>query len=176
MLHSDMVAGRATPLGQFLRRTGIDELPQLFNVLAGDMSIVGPRPFIPEECWNLTGQGERRFDVAPGMTGLWQVSGQHDLSLEELVRLDTYYVDTWRFTTDLRIMALTPTRLFRGGGDGIAKLAMVPPELLQRPATAETPESAPASAPAPAALAQMKTKTTQVPAFDPSPSLEPSPS
>ena len=180
MLHSDMVAGRVTPLGQFLRRTGIDELPQLFNVLAGDMSIVGPRPFIPEECWNLTGQGERRFDVAPGMTGLWQVSGQHDLSLEELVRLDTYYVDTWRFTTDLRIMALTPTRLFRGGGDGIAKLAMVPPELLQRPATADAPETAQGSAAAPAALAQMKTKTKtiQVPAFDPSPSpsLEPSPS
>ena len=82
------------------------------------------------------------------MTGLWQVSGQHDLSLEELVRLDTYYVDTWRFTTDLRIMALTPTRLFRGGGDGIAKLALVPPEVLQRPAAAETPEPAPASAPA----------------------------
>ncbi len=170
MLHSDMVAGRVTPLGQFFRRTGIDELPQLFNVLAGDMSIVGPRPFISEECWNLTGQGERRFDVRPGMTGLWQVSGQHDLSLEELVRLDTYYVDTWRFTTDLRIMALTPTRLFRGGGDGIAKLALVPPEVLQRPAAAHAP------APMPAPMTQMKTKSTQVPAFEPSPSLEPSPS
>ena len=169
MLHSDMVAGRVTPLGQFLRRTGIDELPQLFNVLAGDMSVVGPRPFIPEECSTLTGQGERRFDVAPGMTGLWQVSGQHDLSLEELVRLDTYYVDTWRFTTDLRIMALTPTRLFRGGGDGIAKLALVPPEVLQR--TADQTAAA-----APASLAQMKTKSTQAPAYSPSPSLEPSPS
>ena len=116
MLHSDMVAGRVTLVGQFLRRTGIDELPQLFNVLVGHMSLVGPRPFIPEECWNLTGQGERRFDVRPGMTGLWQVSGQHDLSIEELVRLDTYYVDTWRFTTDLRIMALTPTTAVPGRG------------------------------------------------------------
>jgi hypothetical protein len=141
-------------------------------VLAGDMSVVGPRPFIPEECWNLTGHGERRFDVRPGMTGLWQVSGQHDLSIEELVRLDTYYVDTWRFTTDLRIMALTPTRLFRGGGDGIAKLAMVPPEVLLRPTSGPEPE--------PPGLAQLTARAAgnQVPAFDPSPSasLEPSPS
>jgi exopolysaccharide biosynthesis polyprenyl glycosylphosphotransferase len=157
-LHSDMVAGRTTRVGQFLRRTGIDELPQLFNVLAGHMSLVGPRPFIPEECWSLTGLGERRFDVCPGMTGLWQVSGQHDLSHEELVRLDTYYVDTWRFTTDLRILALTPTRLWKGGGDGVAKLALVPPEVLQGPA----PETDPAP-----------TTAQDLGSFEPS--LEPSP-
>ncbi len=168
-LHSDMVAGRTTPVGQFLRRTGIDELPQLFNVLAGHMSLVGPRPFIPEECWSLTGLGERRFDVCPGMTGLWQVSGQHDLSHEELVRLDTYYVDTWTFTTDLRILALTPTRLWRGGGDGIAKLALVPPEVLQRPPTAPSPTMGPNSTTAPSST----TATSQeLGAFEPS--LEPS--
>ncbi|HTU39658.1 MAG TPA: exopolysaccharide biosynthesis polyprenyl glycosylphosphotransferase [Acidimicrobiales bacterium] len=193
-LHSDMVAGRTTPIGQFLRRTGIDELPQLLNVLAGDMSLVGPRPFIPEECWTLTGLGERRFDVKPGMTGLWQVSGQHDLSHEELVRLDTYYVDTWRFSTDLRILALTPTRLWQGGGDGIAKLALVPPDLLQRPAAADASPSsvpsAPSVTPVPASVAAVvpaavpaavplqsartPTSAAQEPAFGPS--LEPSPS
>ncbi len=163
LLHSDMVAGRTTPIGQFLRRTGIDELPQLFNILAGDMSLVGPRPFIPEECWTLTGLGERRFDVKPGMTGLWQVSGQHDLSHEELIRLDTYYVDTWRFSTDLRIMALTPTRLWQGGGDGIAKLALVPPEVLQRPTSAHASNTS--------TLAPEQTRQERT--FEPS--LEPSP-
>ena len=123
-LHSEMVAGRATPVGKLLRRTGIDELPQLLNVLAGHMSLVGPRPFIPEECWALKEGAERRFDVRPGMTGLWQVSGQHSLRLDELVRLDTYYVDTWTFRNDVRIMAKTPSRLWRGGGDGVAKLVL----------------------------------------------------
>jgi lipopolysaccharide/colanic/teichoic acid biosynthesis glycosyltransferase len=174
-LHSDMVAGRTTPIGQLLRRTGIDELPQLFNVLAGDMSLVGPRPFIPEECWTLTGLGERRFDVKPGLTGLWQVSGQHDLSHEELVRLDTYYVDTWRFSTDLRILALTPTRLWQGGGDGIAKLALVPPEVLQ-PATeppAVPPHKASTKSPTKTATSSpTTTRTNQGPAFEAS--LEPS--
>jgi exopolysaccharide biosynthesis polyprenyl glycosylphosphotransferase len=125
-LHSEIVAGRTTRVGRVLRRTGIDELPQLLNVLAGQMSLVGPRPFIPEECRGLTGLAERRFDVRPGMTGLWQVSGQHDLSYEELIRLDTYYVDTWTFWSDLRILAMTPARLWRGGGDGVPKLALEP--------------------------------------------------
>jgi lipopolysaccharide/colanic/teichoic acid biosynthesis glycosyltransferase len=128
-LHSERVAGRTTRVGKVLRRTGIDELPQLFNVLVGHMSLVGPRPFIPEECRGLTALAERRFDVRPGMTGMWQVSGQHDLSCEELVRLDTYYVDTWTFWSDLRILALTPARLFRGGGDGVAKLIVLEPWL-----------------------------------------------
>ncbi len=125
-LHSEMVAGRITPIGRVLRRTGIDELPQLFNVLAGHMSLVGPRPFIPEECWALSAEAERRFDVRPGMTGLWQVSGQHSLRLDELIRLDTYYVDTWTFWSDVRILAMTPSRLWRGGGDGVAKLVLEP--------------------------------------------------
>ncbi len=126
-LHSEMVAGRTTPIGRVLRRTGIDEIPQLFNVLAGHMSLVGPRPFIPEECWALTGRAQRRFEVRPGMTGLWQVCGQHSLSIEELVRLDTYYVDTWTFWSDVRILAKTPSRLLRGGGDGVAKPVVLEP-------------------------------------------------
>ncbi len=124
LLQSDLTEGRTTTIGRLLRRTGIDELPQLWNVLVGHMSLVGPRPFIPEECWALTGQAERRFDVRPGMTGLWQVCGQHSLGLHELIRLDAYYVDTWTFWSDLRILAKTPSRLLRGGGDGVAKLVL----------------------------------------------------
>jgi exopolysaccharide biosynthesis polyprenyl glycosylphosphotransferase len=134
-LQSELVAGRTTGVGKLLRRTGIDELPQLFNVIAGHMSLVGPRPFIPEECWALNGLAERRFDVRPGLTGLWQVSGQHDLSLEELIRLDTYYVDTWTLWSDLRILAMTPSRLSRGGGDGEAKPAMTPTPVLEPSST-----------------------------------------
>jgi len=124
LLQSELTEGRETAVGKVLRRTGIDELPQLCNVLVGHMSLVGPRPFIAEECWALTGQAERRFDVRPGMTGLWQVCGQHSLGLHELIRLDAYYVDTWTFWSDLRIMAKTPSRLWRGGGDGLAKLVL----------------------------------------------------
>ncbi len=124
LFHSEMVAGRQTSLGKILRRTGIDELPQLFNVLAGQMSLVGPRPFVPEECWVVNGRSEQRFDVRPGLTGLWQVSGQHSLSLDELARLDAFYVDTWSFRSDLRILAKTPSRLWQGGGDGAAKLVL----------------------------------------------------
>lgn len=124
LLQSDLTEGRTTSIGRILRRTGVDEITQLFNVLLGHMSLVGPRPFIPEECWALTGQAERRFDVRPGMTGLWQVCGQHSLGLHELIRLDAYYVDTWTFWSDLRILAKTPSRLLRGGGDGVAKLVL----------------------------------------------------
>lgn len=105
---------RITRAGSILRRTGIDELPQLVNVLRGDMSLVGPRPFIPEECAALSGPVARRFDVRPGMTGMWQVCGQHELTFEELVRLDVQYATTWSLRSDLRILARTPGRLLRG--------------------------------------------------------------
>lgn len=107
---------RITAVGRFLRRTGIDELPQLVNVLRGEMSLVGPRPFIPEECSIFGGIAERRFSARPGMTGLWQVSGQHDLRLDELCRLDVHYVTAWSPAVDLQILARTPARLIRGGG------------------------------------------------------------
>jgi len=107
---------RVTRLGRLLRRTGLDELPQLLNVLAGDMSLVGPRPFVPQECGTLPAWVHRRFAIRPGLTGLWQVCGQHDLRFEELCRLDCQYVNTWSFKGDMRILARTPGRLLRGGG------------------------------------------------------------
>jgi lipopolysaccharide/colanic/teichoic acid biosynthesis glycosyltransferase len=110
------VAPRVTRAGRVLRRLGIDELPQLLNVLRGDMSLVGPRPFVPEECAVLPEWVGRRFDIRPGMTGLWQVCGQHDLRFEELCRLDCQYVASWSFAADIRILARTPGRLVRGGG------------------------------------------------------------
>ncbi|MGH8989891.1 MAG: sugar transferase, partial [Acidimicrobiales bacterium] len=105
---------RITRSGAILRRLGLDELPQLLNVLRGDMSLVGPRPFIPEECESLHGSVERRFDVRPGMTGMWQVCGQHEVGFEELCRLDVQYATSWSLRGDLRILARTPGRLLRG--------------------------------------------------------------
>lgn len=107
---------RITRVGSVLRRTGIDELPQLINVLRGQMSLVGPRPFVPEECGALSEQAIRRFQVRPGMTGMWQVCGQHELNFEELVRLDVQYATNWSLRSDFRILARTPARLLRGSG------------------------------------------------------------
>jgi len=112
---------RVTPVGRLLRRLGIDELPQLLNVLRGDMSLVGPRPFVREECSVLPEWVERRFEIRPGLTGLWQVCGQHDLRFDELCRLDCQYVVSWSFGADVRILARTPGRLFRGGGGGTGR-------------------------------------------------------
>ncbi|HLG67422.1 MAG TPA: exopolysaccharide biosynthesis polyprenyl glycosylphosphotransferase, partial [Acidimicrobiales bacterium] len=106
---------RVTALGRVLRRFGIDEAPQLFNVLKGEMSLVGPRPFVPEECADLPAWARRRFEFRPGLTGMWQVCGQHDLRLDELCRLDSQYVSTWTLVADFRILARTPGRLLRGG-------------------------------------------------------------
>jgi exopolysaccharide biosynthesis polyprenyl glycosylphosphotransferase len=94
---------RVTPVGRFLRASSLDELPQLINVLLGDMSLVGPRP-LPAEDGDFLGDVRRRLLVRPGMTGLWQVSGRSDLSWDDAVRLDLYYVDNWSLTFDLTIM------------------------------------------------------------------------
>lgn len=102
-------------VGRLLRRSAIDELPQLVNVLRGDMSLVGPRPFVPDESEYATGLAVHRFEMRPGMTGLWQVSGQHDLSIDELRRLDDIYVSTWSLANDLLILLRTPRRLVKGG-------------------------------------------------------------
>ncbi|MER7546679.1 sugar transferase [Spirillospora sp. NPDC127506] len=107
---------RITRVGRWLRRYSLDELPQLFNVLRGDMSLVGPRPPLPEEVAQYGGDVYRRLVVKPGLTGLWQVSGRSDLSWEESVRLDLRYVDNWTFAMDLQIMWKTWSAVFRGSG------------------------------------------------------------
>ncbi|PZM92307.1 MAG: UDP-phosphate galactose phosphotransferase, partial [Actinobacteria bacterium] len=96
---------RVFPFGRFLRATSLDELPQLINVLKGEMSLVGPRP-LPADDGDFLGDVRRRLLVRPGMTGLWQVSGRSDLSWDEAVRLDLYYVDNWSLTYDLSILWL----------------------------------------------------------------------
>lgn len=98
---------RVTKVGSFIRRTSIDELPQLVNVLRGDMSLVGPRPHLPHEVAQYGEYVHRRFLVQPGITGLWQVSGRSDLSWEDAVRLDLYYVENWSILGDLVILART---------------------------------------------------------------------
>jgi exopolysaccharide biosynthesis polyprenyl glycosylphosphotransferase len=98
---------RITRVGAFIRRYSIDELPQLINVVGGDMSLVGPRPALPAEVRRYAPDVQRRLHVRPGMTGLWQVSGRSDLSWDDTVRLDLYYVDNWSIVQDLSIMAKT---------------------------------------------------------------------
>ena len=98
---------RVTTPGRWLRRYSLDELPQLVNVLRGEMSLVGPRPPLPLEVATYDGDAERRLRVRPGMTGLWQVSGRSDLSWSEAIRLDLYYVDNWSIFQDLSILSRT---------------------------------------------------------------------
>ncbi|MEU5991859.1 sugar transferase [Spirillospora sp. NPDC047418] len=107
---------RITRVGRWLRRYSLDELPQLFNVARGEMSLVGPRPPLPEEVAQYGGDVYRRLVVKPGLTGLWQVSGRSDLSWEESVRLDLRYVDNWTLAMDLQIMWKTWSAVFRGSG------------------------------------------------------------
>ncbi|WP_019629262.1 sugar transferase [Actinomadura atramentaria] len=107
---------RITRVGRVLRRYSLDELPQLINVARGDMSLVGPRPPLPEEVAEYGGDVYRRLVVKPGLTGLWQVSGRSDLSWEESVRLDLRYVDNWTLALDLQIMWKTWSAVVRGSG------------------------------------------------------------
>lgn len=107
---------RVTKPGRWLRRLSLDELPQLFNVLRGEMSLVGPRPPLPLEVARYEGDTARRLRVRPGLTGLWQVSGRSDLSWSEAVRLDLYYVDNWSMMQDLSILAKTFGAVFRSRG------------------------------------------------------------
>ena len=112
-IHADP---RITPIGRWLRRFSLDELPQLFNVLKGDMSLVGPRPPLPSEVAQYERDAHRRLLVKPGITGLWQVSGRSDLSWADTVRLDLYYVENWSLTGDLLILWKTLSAVFRGRG------------------------------------------------------------
>ncbi len=106
---------RITRVGAFLRRTSIDELPQLLNVVRGDMSLVGPRP-LPVKDSDFTGDVRRRLLVRPGITGLWQVNGRSQLSWEDAVRLDLYYVENWSIALDLSILGRTVGAVVRGTG------------------------------------------------------------
>ena len=98
---------RMTSVGRFLRRTSLDELPQLWNVIRGEMSLVGPRPFIPEEDVWITDWAQRRYSVRPGITGLWQVSGRNNLTFDEMCRLDSLYVSCWSPGLDIRVLLRT---------------------------------------------------------------------
>jgi lipopolysaccharide/colanic/teichoic acid biosynthesis glycosyltransferase len=107
---------RITRVGKILRRTSLDELPQLYNVLKGEMSIVGPRPPIPYEVEKYDFWHRRRLDTRPGLTGLWQVSGRNRIPFEEMVRLDLFYIENWSFWLDLKIILMTVPAILRGDG------------------------------------------------------------
>jgi exopolysaccharide biosynthesis polyprenyl glycosylphosphotransferase len=107
---------RITRIGKFMRRYSLDELPQLVNVLRGDMSLVGPRPPLPTEVERYGFDMHRRFLVKPGLTGLWQVSGRSDLSWDDSVRIDVRYVENWSLTFDFMILWKTVGAVLRGSG------------------------------------------------------------
>lgn len=107
---------RITSIGRVLRKTSLDEIPQLLNVLVGDMSLVGPRPFVPHESESQDGWESLRFQVRPGITGLWQVSGRNNLSLDDLRRLDYLYVASWSMWWDVKILWDTPKVMIKGTG------------------------------------------------------------
>ncbi|MEA2827775.1 MAG: hypothetical protein QOG43_2214 [Actinomycetota bacterium] len=106
---------RITKVGRVMRRFSMDELPQFWNVLRGEMAIVGPRPALPQEAAGWSPELHQRLRVKPGITGMWQVGGRSDASFEEYTRLDLYYVDNWSLLVDLTILAQTIPAVFRGG-------------------------------------------------------------
>jgi exopolysaccharide biosynthesis polyprenyl glycosylphosphotransferase len=107
---------RVTSVGRFLRKFSLDELPQLFNVLKGDMSLVGPRPPLPREVEQYDDLAFRRLAVPPGITCIWQICGRSDTTFEEWMALDTFYVEHMSFWLDLKILLKTPTAVLRGDG------------------------------------------------------------
>ena len=107
---------RVTKIGRIIRRLSIDEFPQVINVLKGEMSLVGPRPYPTVESEQFRGYQKRRFDVLPGMTGLAQVSGRSDLTMDETIRLDIYYIENWSPLLDLKILLKTIPAVLSGKG------------------------------------------------------------
>lgn len=107
---------RLTSVGRFLRRWSVDEFPQLWNVIRGDMSLVGPRPALPHEVDSYEAHTGRRLNVRPGITGLWQIGGRSSLPFEEYVRLDLTYIQNWSPLLDLYVMVRTIPAVIRGTG------------------------------------------------------------
>jgi lipopolysaccharide/colanic/teichoic acid biosynthesis glycosyltransferase len=103
---------RVTPVGRVLRRFSIDEVPNVMNVMRGEMSLVGPRPLPLRDFELLEPWHRRRYNVMPGMTGLWQVAGRADLTFDDLVRLDFYYLENWSIWLDITILFKTPLAVF----------------------------------------------------------------
>ena len=101
---------RVTRVGRLLRRLSLDEVPNVINVLRGEMSLVGPRPLPLRDYERLEEWHRRRYNVLPGMTGLWQVAGRSDLTFDDLVRLDFYYLENWSIWLDISILFKTPGR------------------------------------------------------------------
>ncbi len=113
-MHADP---RITRLGHWLRRYSLDELPQLWNVLRGDMSLVGPRPHPPDDVERYALEDLRRLDFTPGMTGLWQVVARNDPSFKRCVALDIEYIRRWNLLLDFRILGRTVAAVLRGSGE-----------------------------------------------------------
>jgi exopolysaccharide biosynthesis polyprenyl glycosylphosphotransferase len=107
---------RVTPVGGFLRRFSLDEVPNVLNVIRGEMSLVGPRPLPVRDYERLEPWHRRRYNVLPGMTGLWQIAGRSDLTFDDLVRLDFYYLENWSIWLDISILAKTPAAVFARKG------------------------------------------------------------
>jgi lipopolysaccharide/colanic/teichoic acid biosynthesis glycosyltransferase len=107
---------RVTTLGRFLRKSSLDELPQFWNVLKGDMSLVGPRPPIPYEVEMYRDWHHERLAAQPGVTGLWQVTARSSADFDEMVRLDIHYVEHLSFWLDLKILIMTPLAVLNGNG------------------------------------------------------------
>jgi lipopolysaccharide/colanic/teichoic acid biosynthesis glycosyltransferase len=107
---------RCTAVGRRLRRWSLDELPQLWNVLVGEMSLVGPRPPLPEEVALYDVRQRRRLEVKPGMTGIWQVNGRSDLGFEEMITMDLYYVQNWSLLLDCKLLLRTVAAVLRRHG------------------------------------------------------------
>jgi len=107
---------RITPIGKWLRRISMDELPQLINVLKGEMSLVGPRPPIPSEVERYEWKDRRRLSMKPGITCLWQINGRSNIPFEKWMKLDKEYIDNWSLWLDLKILAKTIPAIIRGSG------------------------------------------------------------